>query len=129
MNTMETKIIKGDTVKDRIFQEVIREVARLQTRYHAVPGIAFIGFDCVPLAKYNIPLHVQMERTMGLKTFTEIFPNEATEKDVFEVIDQLNANDEIHAVVLLQPLPDQLNPVRIVNRIDPEKEVEPGHCD
>ncbi len=82
---------------------------------------------CVLLAKYNIPLHVQMAQSMGINVKTEIISNEAAEGEVFQVIDRLNADEDIHAIVLLQPLPLQLNPVRIVNRIDPVKEVEGIH--
>jgi methylenetetrahydrofolate dehydrogenase (NADP+)/methenyltetrahydrofolate cyclohydrolase len=124
---METKIIKGDVFKDRILREVATDVAMLNEKYNRVPAIAFIGFHCVPLAKYNIPLHVQTAQAMGFKVFTEIMSNDAGEQEVFEVIDRLNADDEIHAIVLLQPLPPQLNPVRIVHRIDPAKEVEGFH--
>jgi methylenetetrahydrofolate dehydrogenase (NADP+)/methenyltetrahydrofolate cyclohydrolase len=124
---METKIIKGDLVKDKIFNEVKNEIAVLKEMHGSVPCIAFIGFMCVPLAKYNIPLHVQLAQSMGMNVKTEIMANEATENDVFQVIDKLNADEEIHAIVLLQPLPMQLNPVRIVNRIDPAKEVEGFH--
>ena len=124
---METKIIKGDIIKDKIFAEVKTEIAELQLKYHKSPGIAFLGFQCVPLAKYNIPMHVQLARSMGMRVTTEIMANDATEKEVFEMIDGLNNNLEINAIVLLQPLPDHLNPVRIVNRIDPAREVEGFH--
>jgi len=124
---METKIIKGDLIKDKIFSEVKSEVAELQVIYHEAPGIAFIGFSCVPLAKYNIPLHVQMAQAMGFRVFTQIMSNDSTEEEVFSVIEKLNDNDLVDAIVLLQPLPDQLNPVRIVNKIDPAKEVEGFH--
>jgi methylenetetrahydrofolate dehydrogenase (NADP+)/methenyltetrahydrofolate cyclohydrolase len=124
---METKIIRGDIIKDKIFNEVRTEVNLLKGETGQVPGIAFLGFNCTPLAKYNIPLHVQMAQSMGFRVLTEIMPDDAAEEDVFRVIDRLNATAEIDAVVLLQPLPDHLNPVRIVNRIDPAKEVEGFH--
>ncbi len=124
---METRIIKGEMIRDQIFGEVKTEIAALQEKYHQVPGIAFVGFNCVPLSKYNIPMHVQMAQGVGLRVFKEILPNEASEKDVFDVIDRLNADEEVQAIVLLQPLPEHFNPVRIVNRIDPVKEVEGFH--
>ena len=96
-------------------------------RYGLVPGIAFVGFSCVPLARYNIPMHVQMAGKMGFRVTTEILPDESTEQDVFRVIERLNADDRVHAIVLLQPLPEHLNPVRIVYKIDPAKEVEGFH--
>ena len=120
-------IIKGDQTKERIFRQVKTEVAELQAATNDVPGIAFLGFECTPLARYNIPLHAQTAQAMGFRVFTEIMPNDATEEDVFLVIDHLNTTTEIDAIVLLQPLPDHLNPVRVVNRIDPAKEVEGFH--
>lgn len=124
---METKIIKGDLIKEKIFNEVKTEISRLQEQYHKVPGIAFIGFSCVPLAKYNIPLHVQFAETLGLRVFKEIMADDATEEDVYVMIEKLNADDDVHAIVILQPLPLHLNPIRIINRIDPFKEVEGFH--
>ena len=124
---METKIIKGDLIKEKIFNEVKTEISRLQEQYHKVPGIAFIGFSCVPLSKYNIPLHVQLAEALGLRVFKEIMADDATEEDVFVLIEKLNADHDIHAIVLLQPLPLHLNPIRIVNKIDPGKEVEGFH--
>lgn len=124
---METKIIKGDLVKDKIFSQVKAEIATLQEQYHKIPGIAFIGFPCVPLAKYNIPLHVQLAQSMGMNVTTKIMENNVTEEEIFNQIDVMNADNEIHAIVLLQPLPEHLCPVRIVNRINPLKEVEGFH--
>jgi methylenetetrahydrofolate dehydrogenase (NADP+) / methenyltetrahydrofolate cyclohydrolase len=124
---METMIIKGDAVKEKIFGEVKNEIARLQEKYHQVPGIAFIGFSCVPLAKYNIPLHVQLAEALGFKVWKEIEPENVTEEEVFRLIEKFNNDKEIHAIVLLQPLPVHLNPIRIINKIDPCKEVEGFH--
>jgi methylenetetrahydrofolate dehydrogenase (NADP+)/methenyltetrahydrofolate cyclohydrolase len=124
---METKIIRGDFIKDKIFGEVKAETARLIAESGKTPGIAFVGFACTPLAKYNIPLHVQTARAMGFNVYTEILEDSCTEAEIFQVIDRLNKDKAVHAIVLLQPLPEHLNPVRIVNRIDPAKEVEGFH--
>ena len=124
---METMIIKGDSVKDMIFGEVKNEITELRGKFHQTPGIAFIGFSCVPLAKYNIPLHVQFAESLGFKVFTETEPDSVTEQEVFELIDRLNKDEKIDAIVILQPLPLHLNPIRIINRIDPCKEVEGFH--
>ena len=124
---METMIIKGDNVKNKILYNVKNEIAQLREKYDRVPGIAFIGFSCIPLAKYNIPLHVQSAEAIGFKVLTEIEPDNITEDDIFIKIEKLNHDNEIHAIVLLQPLPAHLNPIRIINKIDPCKEVEGFH--
>lgn len=40
---------------------------------------------------------------------------------------QLNKNDDVHAIEVLQPLPTYLNPLRIVNKVHPNKEMEGFH--
>ncbi|MCX6231963.1 MAG: hypothetical protein NTZ33_10510 [Bacteroidetes bacterium] len=124
---MDTKIIKGDFVKDRIFIEVKTEIASLYEKYKKLPGIAFIGFSNVPLSKYNIPFHVQLAQAAGFNVFKEIKDENTTEEELFNLIDTLNHDDTIHAIVILQPLPLHLNPIRIINRVNPEKEVEGFH--
>ena len=110
---METKIIRGDPVRDRILAEVKAEVEQLKEEYHGEPGIAFIGFGGVPLAKYNVPMHIQLATAAGLRVTSRIMDVDAGEEDLLEIIRAWNADDSIHAIVLLQPLPPHLNPVRI----------------
>jgi len=124
---METKIIRDSTLKDQILGEVKSEIARLVKQDKNKPGIAFIGFLGVPLGKYNIPFHVQLAKNLGFEVIVETPPDDISEEDLFSIVDELNENDKIHAIVLLQPLPVHLIPVRIMNRIDPAKEVEGFH--
>ena len=93
---METKIIKGDLIKESILNEVKTELQELKTYYHKTPGIAFIGFWGAPLSKYNIPLHIQLAEMAGFKVFTEIKTKTTTETEMFSLIDELNHNDDIH---------------------------------
>jgi len=111
----------------RIPQGHMRETRRVVQ--HNIHGINRFNesFSCFPLAKYNIPLHVQLAEALGFKVWKEIEPENVTEEEVFELIEKLNNDDEIHAIVLLQPLPAHLNPIRIINKIDPCKEVEGFH--
>ena len=124
---METKILKGNALQEKVLGEVKNEIIKLKKGYNKLPGIAFIGFLGVPLGKYNIPLHVQMAEGLGFHVITEIKPEDVSDDELFNLIDKLNNNRDIHAIVLLQPLPEHLNSVRITNRIDPDKEVEGFH--
>ncbi|MEI6456431.1 MAG: hypothetical protein WCO93_09095 [bacterium] len=69
---METMILKGESVRDRIFSEVKNDVELLQRIYGKVPGIAFIGFTGVPLGKYNMPLHVASAQQIGFRVFLQV---------------------------------------------------------
>jgi len=82
---METKILKGNILQEKILSEVKNEISKLQEKYNKVPGIAFIGFSSVPLAKYNIPFHVQLAEDMGFNVFKEIKTGHVTEDELFKI--------------------------------------------
>jgi len=124
---METKIIRDEELKEQILGEVKKEISMLQEKHHKVPGIAFIGFLGVPLGKYNMPFHVRLAQEMGFRVFEEIKPDNSTEQELLDLIEILNKNDEVDAIVLLQPLPVHLSPIRIMNKIDSCKEMEGFH--
>lgn len=124
---METQIIKGDKIQEKIFAEVKTEISELKEKFNQQPGIAFIGFLGIPLGKYNIPLHINLAQNLGFNVTHELMPEDTTEEALFNLIDRFNNQPDIHAIVLLQPLPTHLVPIRIVNRIKPEKEVEGFH--
>lgn len=124
---METKIIRDEELRNQILGEVKAEIEAIQKKKQPLPGVAFVGFIGVPLAKYNVPFHLKMAEDLGFQVFSHILPDESTESEVLDVIGALNRDAEIHAVVLLQPLPVHLSPVRIMNAIDPAKEMEGFH--
>lgn len=124
---MKAKIIKGDLIKERIFDEVKNEIEGLVTKYQKKPGIAFIGFLSAPLSKYNIPFHIHLAENAGFNVFKEILNDQTTEEEMFHLIEKLNDNEAVNSIVVLQPLPKHLNPIRIINKINPDKEIEGFH--
>jgi methylenetetrahydrofolate dehydrogenase (NADP+) / methenyltetrahydrofolate cyclohydrolase len=124
---METKILTGELSKNRILGETKTQIEELKVRFGRGPGIAFIGFEGVPLAKYTIPLHVHLAEELGFNVSLEMMPENVTEPELFRLIRIFNNNSEIHAVVILQPVASHLSAIRISNCILPEKEVEGFH--
>jgi len=124
---METMILKGEAVRDRIFGEVKNELLMLRGQHLRAPGIAFVGFSGIPLGKYNIPLHTETARQLGFNVFFKVLPEDVTEETLSGLIDQYNQDESVDAIVLLQPLPLHLNPLLMAGKIDPAKEVEGFH--
>lgn len=125
---METKVLNGTTYRDHIFGRIKEEIANLAAGSEERPGITFIAMTGhEPLMKYTIALHEQAARDLGFRVKTEILSCETQEEKLFELIDRLNADNSVHAIVLLQPMPAHINAIRIINHIDPMKEVEGFH--
>jgi methylenetetrahydrofolate dehydrogenase (NADP+)/methenyltetrahydrofolate cyclohydrolase len=126
---MKTRIIKGEELKSEILTEIKAEIESIAKNHNRVPGIAFIGFNDVPLGKYNIPFHQNLANELGFRVHSEVLTYGVDEDQMFSLIDKLNADTEIHAIEVLQPLPEYINPLRIMNRVDPSKEMEGFHPD
>jgi methylenetetrahydrofolate dehydrogenase (NADP+)/methenyltetrahydrofolate cyclohydrolase len=124
---METKVFKGDKVKDPILFKVQHEITAWNETVGQRPGIAFIGYMNVPLGKYNIPFHVKSAEALGFNVYNLVQPDSTGEEELLKVIDQANENPDIHAIELLQPLPHWINPLKTLSRIKPEKEAEGFH--
>jgi len=98
---METMIIKGELIRERIFTEVRTEISELRTIHHSCPGVAFIAFNGIPLGKYNIPLHVSSAESLGFKVILEMMTETTQHWEVVELIHRLNEDDDVHAIVIL----------------------------
>ena len=128
---METRILNGTPYRDRIFSGIKQMITASLAGSGERPGITFIAMTGhEPLMKYTIGLHEQAAGELGFKVVTETLPCDAPEESLLEIVDRLNADDSVHAIVLLQPMPKHINATRVISHIDPLKEVEgfhPGH--
>lgn len=125
---METKILNGTAYQNSIFNEIKNEISDIKARHNMIPGIAFIA--CVghlPLMKYTIALHDQTAIGLGFHAIIERRPHTVEEEELIEIIEKLNQDDTIHAIILLQPVPKHINAIRIIEKIDRDKEVEGFH--
>jgi methylenetetrahydrofolate dehydrogenase (NADP+)/methenyltetrahydrofolate cyclohydrolase len=124
----ETKILDGSKYQDSMMLEIGKEIAQLSHSYRTKPGISFVvmtGHE--PLLKYTIDLHVRAAEKLGFNVMLNTFPHTVEEVEVINLIHELNDNDEVHAIVLLQPLPTHMSAINITQSINPLKEVEGFH--
>lgn len=125
---METKILKGEQIKETIFSGIINEISLLSKKHNRTPAIAFLAFTGhQPLMKYTIGLHQQAARQLGFDVIIKTLPAESSEEEMIEIINSLNTDDSIQSIVLLQPVPKHINAFRIIEKISVEKEIEGFH--
>ena len=125
---MNTRILNGAPLKDTICGQIAADIACMKERHQGTPGIAFVAVvGHEPLLKYTIGIHEEAARALGFNVVTETRPASVTEQELCDLIDKLNRDAAIHAIVLLQPVPAHLSAIRIVSRIHPDKEVEGFH--
>ena len=119
------KQLLGKEVTDALNAKLTERAAALKQRgVTTTLGILRIGEDPSDLS-YERGATKRAE-LIGIDVQKFVLPADATKEDVLFAIDQLNANDAIHGVLMFRPLPKHLkaDTDEICNRLDPKKDVD-----
>ena len=64
---------------------------------------------------------------LGIPYHLAALPGETTQKEILELIEQLNRNPEVSGILPMMPMPGQVDPDIVVRSIDPDKDVDALH--
>ena len=64
---------------------------------------------------------------LGIPYHLAALPGETTQKEILELIEQLNRNPEVSGILPMMPMPAQVDPDIVVRSIDPDKDVDALH--
>ena len=123
---MTARILDGTAIAQTIRAEVATEVARLASSGRK-PGLAavLVGEDAAS-AVYVRSKGKACEEA-GMHSVTLRLPAAATEAELLETVDRLNADPQIHGILVQLPLPKHINSGKVLRRIDPAKDVDGFH--
>lgn len=120
------EILDGERVAARMKMELADRVSRLRALGREVGlGTVLVGDDG-PSAKYVAMKHADCAE-IGIVSRHSHLPVTATQADVAAVIDQMNADDNVHSILVQLPLPSGINEEEILLRVAPEKDVDGLH--
>jgi len=123
---MTAELLDGERVAGRIKMELADRAARLAAAGRRVGlGTVLVGDDG-PSAKY-VAMKLADCEEIGIRSFHEHLPAGASQRDVEELIDRLNADPEVHSILVQLPLPEGINEEQILLRVDPAKDVDGLH--
>ncbi len=121
---MSAQVLDGKAIAASVEAEVTASAAALTREYGVAPALAAILVGDDPASATYVRLKAQASQRTGLRSETFHLPAEASEAEVFALIDELNARRDIHGILPQQPMPPQINPRRIFERLDPRKDVD-----
>ncbi len=120
------ELLDGKRVADRMKMELADRVARLKSQGRSVGlGTILVGDDG-PSAKYVAMKHADCE-ALGIVSHHVHLPATATQADVEAVVDQFNADENVHSILVQLPLPKGMNEEEVLLRVLPEKDVDGLH--
>lgn len=123
---MQAKIIDGKLVAAQLRSEIKNETAELAGR-GIVPGLAVILVGDDPASRSYVAGKEKACRENGLYSRDYRLDENCSQSELLELIQKLNADPDIHGILVQLPLPEHIDSDRIIQAISPEKDVDGFH--
>ncbi len=123
---MKTKILDGKEVAEEIKAEAAEETRKL-SQEDLVPGLATVLVGDDPGSHLYVRMKARTSKELGMHSEIVELPTETTTEELLQVIERLNGAEEIDAILVQLPLPDQIDEARILKAVRPDKDVDGFH--
>lgn len=121
------EIIDGKKIAQQIQKEVAEEVLHLKQKYQEVPHLSVVLVGENPASVIYVKNKTKACEAVGMASETISLPENVSEEELFSVINELNANAKVHAILVQLPLPSHISEARVLATIAPEKDVDGLH--
>ncbi|NGX39718.1 MAG: Bifunctional protein FolD protein [Chlamydiae bacterium] len=117
-------IINGKSIAAEITEDLKQRVAKIEGRK---PSLAFVLVGDDPASHSYIRMKRKKCEEVGIESIDYLLAADTEEEKVCERILSLNANPEVDGILVQLPLPKQINPIRVIETLDPRKDVDGFH--
>ncbi len=126
---MSAKILYGKEFAAQIKESAKNEVEELKNKFNITPGLAVIIVGENPASQVYVRNKHKTCEELGIKSEVVTMSENSAKNELLAKIDELNADKNIHGILVQLPLPDAIknHSEEILNRIDPLKDVDGFH--
>ncbi|CAH9093098.1 unnamed protein product [Cuscuta epithymum] len=120
-------IIDGKAIAQTIRSEIASEIQVMSAKYSKVPGLAVV----IVGNRKDSQSYVNMKRKscteVGIKSFDIDLPEDVHETELITKVHELNADPDVHGILVQLPLPKHINEENVLSEISLEKDVDGFH--
>jgi methylenetetrahydrofolate dehydrogenase (NADP+) / methenyltetrahydrofolate cyclohydrolase len=124
---MTAKLIKGTDIREEILAEIEAEVKKIKESHGKVPGLVTILVGQNPASISYVTLKIQTAERLGFHEIQDNQPETISEADLLALINKYNNDESINGILVQLPLPKHIDEKKILNAIDPDKDVDGFH--
>lgn len=121
---MTAKIIDGKTFADGLRARIAGHVARLKAEHDVTPGLAVVIVGSDPGSQIYVAQKAKQTVEVGMHSEKYELPADTSEAEVLELVRRLNNDNKIHGILVQLPVPDHIDPNKIIATISPDKDVD-----
>ena len=119
--------IDGKAISAQIRSEIKEETEAFVAANGYAPGLAVVIVGEDPASQVYVRNKRRACEEVGFYSEAYELPEATTQEELNALVDQLNANEKIHGILVQLPLPKHLNETEVLLRIDPSKDVDAFH--
>jgi methylenetetrahydrofolate dehydrogenase (NADP+) / methenyltetrahydrofolate cyclohydrolase len=120
------RLIDGVALAQKVRAQVAADVAELKRR-GVTPGLTVVLVGDDPASAVYVGGKEKASREAGMAGETIRLPASTSQAELLALVEQLNADDTVHGILVQMPLPRQIDPDTVINHILPEKDVDGFH--
>jgi methylenetetrahydrofolate dehydrogenase (NADP+)/methenyltetrahydrofolate cyclohydrolase len=124
---MSATLIKGTVIREEILSELRAETEKLKAEHGKVPGLVTILVGENPASMSYVTLKIKTAHSLGYNEIQDSRSPDMAEDELLELIAKYNQDDSIHGILVQLPLPKHIDEKKILNAIDPDKDVDGFH--
>ncbi|MCQ3943297.1 MAG: bifunctional methylenetetrahydrofolate dehydrogenase/methenyltetrahydrofolate cyclohydrolase FolD [Alphaproteobacteria bacterium] len=124
---MTARIIDGKAIAQDLRAKIAGAAAALTQKTGIVPGLAVVLVGSDPASEVYVRTKSKAVVDAGMRSFDHKLPADTPETELIALVERLNADPAVHGILVQLPLPPQIDAARVLNTIDPGKDVDGFH--
>lgn len=113
-------ILDGKKLRDKIFENLKTQLDNMSVK----PTLAVILAGNDPSSKIYVNNKKKCAEKLGINSLVIEYPEDVTEQELIKKIEELNADNNITAILVQLPLPEHIDKLKVIDTISPEKDVD-----
>ena len=121
---MPAKIIDGKDFANKLVSNLAKKVKLLESKYQFKPGLAVVLVGNNPASEVYVKNKIKQTENSGMVSIEHRLPETTSQKELLNLITELNLDNSIDGILVQLPLPKQINENAVINTISAEKDVD-----
>jgi methylenetetrahydrofolate dehydrogenase (NADP+) / methenyltetrahydrofolate cyclohydrolase len=123
---MTARVLDGTKIRDAVFVDLSGEIAAL-SREGVRPGLAAVLVGENPASQLYVKSKIAACEQIGLASWLHTPAANVTTAELLKLVEKLNVDDAVDGTLVQLPLPSQVDTKRILEAVDPAKDVDGFH--
>ena len=121
------RLIDGKAAAAALRAEIAAQVREFAARHERPPGLRVVLVGDHPASRAYVRTKARMAAEVGLDSGLIELPADVSERALLARLATLNEDPAVHGILVQLPLPDQIDSARVLDAIDPKKDVDGFH--